>query len=69
MSIEFKVTDASCGHCKQTIETAVRSIPAVTGADLDLNSKLLTVRHDVDVDVGQLTAAIREAGYTPELVS
>jgi copper chaperone len=67
MTTRIRVADATCGHCKQTVETAVGGVDGVTGADLDLDSKLLTVEHDDSTSSGDLVGAIAEAGYSPEL--
>ena len=69
MSTEMIVADATCGHCKQTIETTVLALDGVDNATLDLDSKRLTVEHGAPLDPTVLTGAIEEAGYTPELVS
>jgi copper chaperone len=66
MTTEFKVPDATCGHCKATIESAVTEISGVTGAELDLETKLLKVEHGTDTDSGALASAISSAGYTPQ---
>lgn len=36
MTTELRVPDASCGHCKATIEGAVSALDGVSGAELDL---------------------------------
>lgn len=66
MTTEFKVPDATCGHCKATIESAVVEVQGVTGAELDLDTKLLKVEHGTDTDSTTLVAAISNAGYTPQ---
>ena len=67
MTTSMRVPDATCGHCKQTVETAVAGVTGVTGADLDLESKLLVVEHDASTSPGDLVGAVTEAGYSPEL--
>ena len=69
MTTELRVPDASCGHCKTTIETAVSSLGGVTHVELDLDTKRLTVEHGGSVDIDNLTSAVRNAGYTPEAVA
>ena len=69
MTTRFKVADATCGHCKSTIESAVSELEEVTGVDLDLGSKLVTVVHGDGVTADRLSAAITQAGYTPEPVA
>lgn len=69
MTTELRFPDASCGHCKQTIESAVSAIEGVGGADLDLGSKTLKVEHDDSVTSETLVGAISAAGYSPEAVA
>ena len=68
MDTELRVPDASCGHCKATIEGSVTSLSGVEDANLDLESKLLRVRHDDTVRAEVLSHTITEAGYQPEVV-
>ena len=69
MTTNIRVADATCGHCKQTVEGAVSGVDGVRGAELDLDSKLLVVEHDDSATTAALTGAIEAAGYTPELAS
>lgn len=69
MTIELRVPDATCGHCKATIEDAVSGVNGVNAAELDLDSKVLKVSHDQDVQSSSVTEVIRDAGYTPEPVA
>lgn len=68
MTTKFKVSDASCGHCKSTVESAVSGLTDVTAAELDLGSNILTVHHAEKVDGDEISRAVRDAGYTPEPV-
>lgn len=65
MTSEFVVADATCGHCKATVESAVTAVQGVTGAELDLDSKRLVVEHDTATTSDDLVSAISGAGYTP----
>ncbi len=56
----YSVPEISCGHCKSTIEAAVREIDAVDRVDVDIDAKTVTVvggQHDAVV------SAIEDAGY------
>lgn len=68
MTTRITVADATCGHCKQTIETAVIALDGVDAAVLDLESHDLSVEHAESVSVDDLTGTISAAGYTPEVV-
>ena len=67
MGIQLRVPDASCGHCKAAIEQAVTGVDGVDGAELDLDSKVLSVSGGGDIDAQGISRAIEEAGYTPEV--
>ncbi len=66
MTTRFVVADATCGHCKSTIEKAVTQVQGVTAAELDLETKLLKVEHEADTENDSLASAISNAGYTPQ---
>ena len=68
MVTQLRVPDASCGHCKATIEGAVSSLDGVEDVSLDLESKLLRVTHDDSVREDVLTSTVTDAGYEPEVV-
>ncbi|MGI8706873.1 MAG: heavy-metal-associated domain-containing protein [Actinomycetota bacterium] len=69
MTFEFRIPDATCGHCKQTIEATVSAIEGVGGASLNLESKTLKVDHDGTVTTDSLVGAVAAAGYTPEALA
>jgi copper chaperone len=66
LTTELRIRDASCGHCKTTIEAAVSALEDIKRVELDLETKRLTVEHGDKVGVDRLTSAIRHAGYTAE---
>jgi copper chaperone len=55
----------SCGHCVASVSGALRDLPGVSDAKVDLDRKLVEVEGD-GVDVVPVERAIREAGYEPE---
>jgi copper chaperone len=69
LTTEFEVHDASCGHCKATIEAAVVGLGDGIVADLDLTTKRLAIQHGESIDKEDVARAIQKAGYTPQLVS
>lgn len=63
--IRFTVNDMTCGHCAATITKAVKGVDPQAEVRIDLPA------HKVEIDSGKadapaLSAAIAEAGYTPE---
>lgn len=69
MTTRIRVSDATCGHCKQTVESAVTGVSGVTAADLDLESKVLVVQHDESASADEVVGAVAAAGYTPEVTA
>ena len=58
----YRVPDMHCGHCKRAVETEINRVAGVESVDVDLDSKLVTVRgHGVSDEA--LRDAIGEAGY------
>ncbi len=51
----------SCGSCEATITEEVQEVAGVEQIEIDLETKRLTVRGDVDD--AAVRAAISEAGY------
>ena len=60
--ITYTVPDMSCGHCKQAVSGELSGVAGVETIDVDLDTKLVTVRGH-DLDDAALRAAIEEAGY------
>ena len=56
------VPGMTCGHCEAAVKREVGSVAGVAGVDVDLDSKLVTVRGEA-LDRDQIVAAIDEAGY------
>jgi copper chaperone len=59
--ITYTVSDMSCGHCKHAV-SELSQVDGVESVDVDLDTKLVTVRGDALNDAA-LRAAIDEAGY------
>lgn len=67
MSVKIAVPDMTCGGCASAVERAVKRVDAQAAVSVDLASKI--VRIDSSAPAGQLTAAIEEAGFTPEPIA
>lgn len=61
MTTTITVTGMTCGHCEQTVEEALTSIPGVTGATADRDAEQATI--EGQADVADLVAAVEDAGY------
>jgi copper chaperone len=58
----FTVPGMSCGHCEAAVTREVGAVAGVAAVDVDLESKLVTVRGEA-LDRYEIVAAIDEAGY------
>ena len=61
-TLTYSVPGVSCGHCRTAITEEVEQLPGVSGVDVDLEAKRVTVT-GTGIDDGALRAAIDEAGY------
>ncbi len=64
----FTVTGMSCAVCKQHVEAAVRALPGVLWADVNLLQNRLSVTYEpVAVSPAQIIHAVEQAGYGASL--
>ncbi|MCF6093625.1 copper chaperone CopZ [Microaerobacter geothermalis] len=62
--ITLTVEGMTCGHCKSSVEKALRELDGVKSATVDLGAKKVDVSYDSGkVTVDAMKAAIEEAGY------
>jgi len=61
MKTELNISGMTCGHCQTAVSKALKSVPGVQDAQVDLASGKATV--DGQVDVQALIAAVVEEGY------
>ncbi|MGC9671282.1 heavy-metal-associated domain-containing protein [Planosporangium sp. 12N6] len=57
----LSVPTISCGHCANAISSEVGEVPGVTGVDVDIEAKTVTVTGAADP--AAVRSAIAEAGY------
>ena len=60
----YTVPGMHCAHCERAVAEELAALPGVSAVDVDLATKLVTVR-GADLEDAVLRAAIREAGYEP----
>ncbi|MDX0973319.1 copper chaperone [Sinorhizobium medicae] len=58
---EFDIPSMTCGHCKGTVEKAIKAADPASVAAVDLASKKATVETTLDPAV--IGQAIEDAGY------
>jgi copper chaperone len=67
-TINYAVPGMHCDHCKVAISRELEAVTSVERVDVNLETKLVTVRGDT-LDDAALVAAIDEAGYDVERVA
>ena len=58
----YTVAGMHCGHCKRAVTAELEQLAGVESVDVDLETKLVTVRGS-QLDDAVLRAAIEDAGY------
>ena len=61
-TVTYNVPAIHCAHCAMSIREEVSEVEGVEGVDVDLETKVVTIRGSALDDV-VLRAAIEEAGY------
>lgn len=60
--------DMSCGHCKKTIESAVKELEGIEKINADPETKKVTVEFDESsITIEDIRHAIEDAGYDAEI--
>ena len=57
------VIGMTCDHCVGAVTRGVTSVAGVTSVDVDLDSGVVTIGSDGEIDRSILVAAIDDAGY------
>jgi len=59
------VEGMSCGHCVNAVQDAVRSLPGIISANVDLATKTLMVELDTSkTTLAQIKETVDEQGFT-----
>ena len=61
----FPVGGMSCASCVSRVEKALRDVPGVVSANVNLASEKVTVEYTGATSPGELRRAVTDAGYTP----
>lgn len=60
---DFHVEGMSCAHCVNAVTTAIHALDPAAGVDVDLGTRRVHVRSELDRCV--LQQALVDAGYDP----
>jgi len=64
MHTELTINGMTCSHCQHAVEHALKTVPGVEAATVDLEAGVADVTGNAPFEA--LTAAAYEAGYTAE---
>jgi copper ion binding protein len=64
MKTKLSIQGMSCAHCVKSVEEALKAVPGVKKAKVDLKKASGEVEHADSVTVEALKAAVVEAGFT-----
>ena len=68
-TLEYHVTGMSCAACSAAVEKAVRRVPGVVSANVNLILERLTVEAPTDFDGAAVCEAVKKAGYEAQPLS
>jgi copper chaperone CopZ len=60
---KYQVSGMTCGHCVSAVTMELSLLKGVSAVDVDLETGLVTITSESDLDHSQVAAAIDEAGY------
>jgi copper chaperone len=63
----LKVPDMTCGHCVAAVRGALEQIEGIQEVEVSLETKTVSARGIDELHVSDIEAAVRSAGYTPQL--
>ena len=64
MNVVFTVSEISCGHCKDTIESTLNNVESIESVSVDFEKKSVEVISSSDLDMMNVSRLLDEQGYT-----
>ena len=65
-SLDFTIEGMTCASCVSRVEKAIRAVPGVASASVNLATERARIELSGPTDVRQIAEAVHKAGYTPE---
>ena len=59
----FQVPGMTCGHCRGAVTDELNKITGVTKIEVDLDTKIVSIESESQVEWELIAAAIDEAGF------
>lgn len=64
-NVTISVPDISCGHCKETIEGALKGVEGISAAEVHVPEKTVDVNFDeTKIQRDTITKTIEDQGFT-----
>lgn len=64
-SLDFSIEGMTCASCVSRVEKAIRAVPGVASASVNLATERARIELSGPTDIRQIAEAVRKAGYTP----
>jgi copper chaperone CopZ len=65
--VQLKITGMTCGHCVAAVTKAIRTVPGVQDAQVDLASGSARVQGSADAQA--LVSAVQDEGYSAQVAA
>ena len=65
MEKKMMIEGMKCMHCKAGVEKALKAVPGVSDAEVDLESKTARITLAAEVDDSVLMDAVKAKGFEP----
>jgi copper chaperone CopZ len=65
MEKKMVINGMKCMHCKATVEKALKEVPGVSDAEVDLDEKTATITLEKKISDDVLLEKVREKGFEP----
>lgn len=65
MEKKMVINGMKCMHCKATVEKALKEVPGVSDAEVDLDEKTATITLEKNISDDVLLEKVREKGFEP----
>ncbi len=65
--VQLKITGMTCGHCVAAVTKAIRAVPGVQDAQVDLASGSARVQGSADAQA--LVSAVQDEGYSAQVAA
>jgi copper chaperone len=62
-TVEYHISNISCGHCVHTIESEIGDLEGVVSVNADQESRMVTIDYQPPADEGKIKELLTEINY------